>query len=105
MNPGLGIRALHEAGVTGQGITAAIIDQPVIPEHPEFKGKIVKYHYFGADNPPDTGSMHGPAVTSLLVGENIGTAPGAKVYFAAIPIGTYDVRRNLPQSNQKEIRS
>ena len=29
--------------------------------------------------------MHGPAVTSLLVGETTGTAPGAKVYYAAVP--------------------
>jgi hypothetical protein len=29
--------------------------------------------------------MHGPAVASLLVGENIGTAPGAKLYYAAVP--------------------
>lgn len=90
MNPGLGIQALHEAGITGRGVTVAIIDQPVIPEHPEFEGKIIKYHYLGTDEPPEKGSMHGPSVTSLVVGENIGTAPGARVYYAAIPMGTYD---------------
>lgn len=29
--------------------------------------------------------MHGPAVASLLVGETTGTAPGAKIYYAAVP--------------------
>jgi hypothetical protein len=36
--------------------------------------------------------MHGPAVTSLLVGTNIGTAPDAKVYYAAVPSWLYDAR-------------
>ena len=85
MNPGLGIRSLHATGITGQGVTVAIIDQNLITDHPEFKGKIVKYHDFGTDQPSDKGSMHGPSVTSLLVGENVGTAPGAKVYYAAVP--------------------
>lgn len=85
MNPGLGVRALHANGITGQGVTVAIIDQNLIVDHPEFKGKIIKYRDFGTDQPSDTGSMHGPSVTSLLAGENIGTAPGAKVYYAAVP--------------------
>lgn len=84
MNPGLGVRALHTNGITGQGVTVAIIDQSVILDHPEFKGKIIKYRDFGAAE-EGKGSMHGPAVTSLLVGKNIGTAPGASVYYAAVP--------------------
>lgn len=85
MNPGLGVRALHANGITGQGVTVAIIDQNLIVDHPEFKGKIIKYRDFGTDQPSDKGSMHGPAVTSLLAGENVGTAPGVKIYFAAVP--------------------
>lgn len=85
MNPGLGVRALHANGITGQEVTVAIIDQNLVVDHPEFKGKIIKYRDFGTDQPADKGSMHGPSVTSLLAGENIGTAPGAKVYFAAVP--------------------
>ena len=56
---------------------SAIIDQPVILEHPEFRGKIAKYVDVGQAT-ADKGSMHGPAITSLLVGENIGTAPDAR---------------------------
>jgi serine protease AprX len=29
--------------------------------------------------------MHGPAVTSLLAGKNIGTAPDVRIYYAAVP--------------------
>jgi subtilisin family serine protease len=82
MNPGLGIRVLHDQGLTGEGVAVAIIDQPLYQDHPEFAGKIRMYRDFCCES--DT-SMHGPAVTSLLVGENCGTAPGASVYYAAAP--------------------
>jgi subtilisin family serine protease len=85
MNPGLGVRELQAEGITGKGVTVAIIDQPVVLDHPEFQGKIVKYYDTGTAEFADRGSMHGPAVTSLLVGENIGTAPDAKVYYVAAP--------------------
>ncbi len=82
MNPGLGVRSLHQQGITGKGVNVAIIDQPVFLDHPEFKGKVVAYYDTGCDS---QGSMHGPAVTSLLVGTNCGTAPDARVYYVAVP--------------------
>lgn len=84
-NPGLGIRAIHAQGITGEGVNVAIIDQNMVVDHPEFQGKIVEYFDVGTDMPSTLGSMHGPAVTSLLVGENIGTAPDANVYYVAAP--------------------
>jgi len=89
-NPGLGVRALHDEGITGKGINVAIIDQNLLLDHPEFAGKIAAYYDTGCDQPEDSGSMHGPAVTSLLVGKNTGVAPGAKVYYAAAPSWTGD---------------
>jgi hypothetical protein len=83
MNPGLGVRALHQQGITGAGVNVAIIDQPMYLDHPEYDGKIAAYYDTGSDG--EQSSMHGPAVTSLLVGENCGTAPGANVYYAAAP--------------------
>ena len=76
-NPGLGVRSIHEQGITGKGVNVAIIDQAMPVNHPEYDGKIIEY----ADLSGFSFSMHGPGVTSLLVGENIGTAPGAKVYY------------------------
>ncbi len=84
-NPGLGVRSLHEQDITGRGVNVAIIDQNLQLDHPEFAGKIVAYHDTGCEQPADRGSMHAPAVTSLLVGETLGTAPDARVYFAAAP--------------------
>lgn len=84
-NPGLGVRELHKEGITGKGINVAIIDQNLLLHHPEFDGKIVEYYDTGCEQPANTGSMHAPAVTSILVGNEIGVAPDAKIYFAAVP--------------------
>jgi serine protease AprX len=82
MNPGLGIRKLHRQGITGKGVSVAIIDQPLYLDHPEFAGKIAAYHDVGCEL---ESSMHGPAVASLLVGKNCGTAPDARLYYVAAP--------------------
>jgi len=82
MNPGLGVHKLHQEGITGKGVNVAIIDQPLYQDHPEFAGKIADYFDTGCDS---ESSMHGPSVASLLVGTNCGTAPDAKVFYAAAP--------------------
>jgi serine protease AprX len=82
MNPGLGVRVLHQQGITGKGVNVAIIDQPMYLNHPEFAGKIVAYYDTGCNS---QSSMHGPAVASLLVGINCGTAPDANFYYVAAP--------------------
>lgn len=86
-DPGLGVRALHKQGITGKGVNVAIIDQPISPDHPEYKDRIAAYHDVGCGTKT---SMHGPAVLSLLAGKTCGTAPGAKVYYVAAPSWTAD---------------
>jgi len=81
-NPGLGVRSLNTRGITGKGVVAAIIDQPIFFDHPEFTGKIINYHTL---DPEHQGSMHGPAVTSLFVGATVGIAPDTRLYYAASP--------------------
>lgn len=88
-NPGLGVRALHGRGITGQGVSVAIIDQPLILEPPEFANRIADY-YECDYNFQEEGSMHGPAVLSILAGNTIGVAPEAKVYYASAPSWTGD---------------
>jgi len=116
MNPGLGVRQLHRQGITGKGVNVAIIDQPTYLVHPEFAGKIVAYHDTGCET--DESSMHGPAVASLLVGTNCGTAPDARVYYAAAPSWKRDTayeaealnwiieeNKNLPASEKIRVVS
>jgi subtilisin family serine protease len=90
-NPGLGVRSLHAQGITGRGVTVAIIDQNIFLDHPEFAGKVIDYQPFGEAKRAGA-SMHGPAVLSLLVGTSTGTAPDATVYFAAADSWTQDAR-------------
>ena len=87
-NPGLGIRALHAQGITGKGVSVAVIDESLNLNHPEYKGKIVKYKDFSGQAEQTDISSQGPAVASLLAGENTGTAPDVKIYYAAVPSWT-----------------
>ena len=87
-NPGLGVRALQAAGVTGRGVSIAIVDQGLLLEHQEYAGRIMSYellHNFVGEG----ASMHGPAVASIAVGSTCGVAPGAKVYYIASTFGTF----------------
>jgi hypothetical protein len=79
-NPGLGIRGLHTRGITGRGIGLAIIDQPLLVEHQEYKDRLRLYEEIHVE-PDAEASMHGPAVTSIAVGKTIGVAPEADLYY------------------------
>jgi subtilisin family serine protease len=79
-NPGLGLRTLHRQGITGQGIGIAIIDQTLLTEHIEYADRLRWYEEIpGSFEPP--AQMHGPAVASLAVGQTVGVAPGADLYY------------------------
>src|SRR5574344_261496 len=77
-DPGLGIRQLHTQGVTGKGVHMAIIDQPLAP-HKEYNENLRSYKETGFAQEPETGAMHGSAVTSIAVGQDVGVAPDATV--------------------------
>jgi len=82
-NPGLGIRELHRAGITGLGVGIAIIDQPLLVEHQEYAGQLRLYEVAEGTSPNGTSyaSMHGAAVASIAVGKTVGVAPDADLYF------------------------
>ena len=85
-NPGLGVRELHNEGITGKGVVVAIIDQKIAPTHVEFKDNLICNNEYRDGKPEgieETTSMHGPAVASLLVGKTCGVAPDAQLYYCA----------------------
>ena len=94
-DPGLGVRELHERGITGEGVGIAIIDQVLLADHVEYADRIRVYEE--AEDVPDYWglSMHGPSVASIAVGETVGVAPGADLYFIAMGNchGSVDIER------------
>ena len=83
-NPGLGVRALHKQGVDGRGVGIAIIDQPLLKDHIEYADRIVQYEAIDVQGVPV--QMHGPPVSSIAVGKTCGVAPGASLYYFAVPM-------------------
>ncbi len=81
--PGLRVKQLHDRGVTGKGVHVAIIDQPLLLDHIEYRDQLASYTDIQTGNSGP--AMHGAAVASLLVGKTCGVAPGAVLHFWAQP--------------------
>ncbi len=87
-DPGLGIRTLHERGITGEGVGIAIIDQRLYTGHEQYRDNLMLYETL--HSAVDMGAdMHGSAVSSIAVGKDVGVAPGAKLYYIACDFGHY----------------
>jgi len=93
-NPGLGLRTLHNRGVTGKGVGIAIIDQVLLTEHIEYKDRLCLYEEMGPLMNYST--MHGAAVTSIAVGKSVGVAPEADLYYIATSIRNFRDDRDTP---------
>jgi hypothetical protein len=76
--PGLNIKKLHKQGITGKGVSIAIIDQP-LGKHKEYQNNLVFYK--NPTNRLEEAAMHGSALTSIAVGKTVGVAPDAKLYY------------------------
>ncbi len=82
-NPGLGVRALHEKGITGKGVGIAIIDQTLLTGHQEYADRLRCYREYGPVSSRAGAQMHGAAVASIAAGKTVGVAPDALLYFFA----------------------
>ncbi len=89
-DPGFGIKELHKLGYTGKGVNVAYIDQPLLPNHVEYRDTKVNYYKIRPQVQAMEFSMHGPAVLSLLAGKDIGIAPESNVYFFGHPAWLLD---------------
>ncbi len=96
-NPGLGLRKLHQQGVTGRGVGIAIVDRFLLVQHQEYRGRLRWYEELAGlrstlePSAQMPAQMHAPAVASLAVGRTVGVAPEADLYF----IGTDEDPREL----------
>lgn len=80
-NPGLGIRELHKKGITGRGISIAIMDSTLLVDHDEYKEQLMYYDEINVSE--KVARMHGTGAASIAVGKTIGVAPEAKLYYIA----------------------
>ena len=83
-NPGLGVRKMHEQKIDGRGVHIAIIDQPLLREHREYKDRVLDNEAIDVEGVPP--QMHGSPVTSIAVGKTCGAAPAASVHYYAVPM-------------------
>lgn len=84
-NPGLGVHELHAQGITGRGVSIAIIDQSLLTEHQEYIDQLQWYET--SDGGVSMASMHGAAVASIAVGKTVGVAPEADLYYIGVSGG------------------
>ncbi|MBO0453272.1 S8 family serine peptidase [Candidatus Enterococcus murrayae] len=80
-NPGLHVRDLHQAGITGKGVSIGIIDHTLFTEHEQYADRLK--HYEEIHLLSKTPEMHGAAVASLALGKTTGVAPEAHLYYIA----------------------
>jgi len=81
---GLGLRGLHEKGITGEGVSVAIIDKPLSPSHEAFRDNITYIDVNPEMSKEFPSDSHGAACAGILAGKD-GVAPGARLYYFAVP--------------------
>ena len=72
-NPGLGIRDIHAQGITGKGVSIAIIDQALYTGHQEYKDNLMTSEWIHKNGP--TSQMHGSGVCSIAAGREVRGGP------------------------------
>jgi hypothetical protein len=92
-NPGLGLRQLHEQGITGRGVGIGIVDRVLLTGHEEYKDRLDWYEEIDTGLAGERAQMHGSAVASIAVGRTVGAAPGARLFY--VGVGESGAARNL----------
>jgi len=86
-DPGLNVHELHRNGITGEGVSVAVFDKCINPDHEEFTGRII-FHRIKSPLAKDFQyrlHFHGMACASILGGKTLGIAPGATLHYFAVP--------------------
>ncbi|WP_276671908.1 S8 family peptidase, partial [Schaalia cardiffensis] len=88
----LNLGALKELGISGKGITIALIDGPVDTSAPELQGADITTVTPCPLIPAADSTSHATAMASLLVSPDYGIAPGATIINYVIPFIGEDTR-------------
>jgi hypothetical protein len=87
-NPGLNIRKIQKQGITGKGVSIAIIGSAILTNHQEYKNSLMLYDEVHCLD--KTATLTGCQAASVAVGQNVGVAPDANLYYIAETPGSYD---------------
>ena len=74
------LKSIHDQGITGKGVTIAVLDGAVNPNIPELKGANIQDRTPCAKNSAPENAAHGTTVAQILVSPEFGVAPDATLY-------------------------
>jgi subtilisin family serine protease len=80
--PKIGAPAAWEAGLTGEGVTVAVLDSGIDADHPDLAGKVAASKNFSDSPDTDDRAGHGTHVASTIAGGDStyrGVAPGVNL--------------------------
>jgi subtilisin family serine protease len=83
VNPTEEVRRLHAQGITGRHIGVAVTDSFLLTEHQEYRDRLRWYDEVDG-RPDDPAGWHGTAVASIAIGQTVGVAPEAELYFIGL---------------------
>lgn len=80
------LKSIHDQGITGKGVTIAVLDGAVNPNIPELKGANIQDRTPCVMSSAPENAAHGTTVAQILVSPEFGVAPDATLYTYTIPL-------------------
>ncbi len=80
------LKAIHDQGITGKGITIAVLDGAVNTNIPELKGANIQDRMPCIKDSAPENMAHGTTVAQILVSPEFGVAPDATLYTYTLPL-------------------
>ncbi|MEZ7679206.1 S8/S53 family peptidase [Pauljensenia sp. 27098_8_107] len=80
------LKSIHDQGITGKGVTIAVLDGAVNPNIPELRGANIQDRTPCVMTSAPENAAHGTTVAQILVSPEFGVAPGATLYTYTIPL-------------------
>ena len=80
------LKSIHDQGITGKGVTIAVLDGAVNPNIPELKGANIQDRMPCIKDSAPENMAHGTTVAQILVSPEFGVAPDATLYTYTLPL-------------------
>ena len=80
------LKSIHDQGITGKGVTIAVLDGAVNPNIPELKGANIQDRTPCVKESAPENAAHGTTVAQILVSPEFGVAPDATLHLHDPPV-------------------